>query len=112
MMKISPMLARMSNKPVSRYFPRNCKAAMAATLREPDGNFNPNHSVASVCDRRPEAFAQPYIVSRLRCDTNVGALFRLGAELIPNCRGRRCLPRETNSFPYKVPLRLQRRVRL
>ena len=33
-MKIKPMLARIKSKPVSRYFPRNCNAAIGATVLE------------------------------------------------------------------------------
>src|SRR6266705_4438173 len=52
MIKIRPMLARIKSNPVSRYLPRNCKAAISATLREQRGNFNSNCVVAAVYDRR------------------------------------------------------------
>src|SRR6266571_6475736 len=42
MMKISPTLTRISSRPVSRYLPRNCNAAIRATLRDRRANFNAN----------------------------------------------------------------------
>ena len=37
-MKIKPMLARIKNTPVSRYLPKNCNAAICATVIEPRTN--------------------------------------------------------------------------